>query len=670
MTHTITLWPPKERGIAGCLKTINMDTRGENLVPVCVTTAAGDTNGSTARTAPVWTFNGLTCAAFGEYKHLRHYTPATNPELDVANPIIDLCLFQTAAAAPSLLVSYGTADFIDSYDNTGTPTASTDTKITYMTMAGADLYGVCDLGAYNTWNISKCPSGSSPLTATNWSDGVPVGNSCWPIVQLRQVRGGVIAAKGDGLYKWNENLSKYENLLPWLECCPDPLNGVGMFAVKDGICYPTTDGSLYHFDGYTVSDISPKRYHIPHPYNAHLRSRITAGVDSGDWVYVATEPLSAGWTHNAGIKVFTYDPTVYTDITANLIDGLPSTTASIAALGSGESQYLFVGADYPFRAVKFLVRTANAAAEAIDSLDYSLAAGSWQNSAAWHDTTNQAGVGFSRDGIVALRANYTPSDFVKQTVNSQSKYWFRLTLGNTGIAAGTTLRGVAISPFRYLPVSNTDMSIAADAAGARVHILAGRWVGSKWEWHDIAALTVSGTAGEGGTIDALVYGSGFTGSTSTPEMPMLLAIGQYGREQVFIGTGTPTAYGLIGNPSIIYFAPHDLADEGYRTAIKTATKYLVATNYIMTDDKVGIQQRFDHKPWDTVTSAAYSGPSEVDAPAHGKGLRLETSLSITDNDDDSLNTPSIAAVEVEMEVLDKLLYSDILEHDETTPLSE
>jgi len=78
MTHTVTLWPPKKRGIAGYIKSFNMDTRGDDLAPMSVAVAAGDTNGSVARTAPVWTFNGLTCAAFGEYKHLRHYTSATN----------------------------------------------------------------------------------------------------------------------------------------------------------------------------------------------------------------------------------------------------------------------------------------------------------------------------------------------------------------------------------------------------------------------------------------------------------------------------------------------------------------------------------------------------------------------------------------------------------------
>jgi len=666
MTHTVTLWPPKKRGIAGYIKSFNMDTRGDDLAPMSVAVAAGDTNGSVARTAPVWTFNGLTCAAFGEYKHLRHYTSATNPELDVANPIVDLCLFSSAAGADCLLVSYGTADFIDSYDNTGTPAASTDTKITYMTMAGADLYGVCDLGAYNTWNISKCPSGSNPLTATNWSDGVPVGNSCWPIVQLRQVNGGVIAAKGDGLYKWNENLSKYENLLPWLERCPDPLNGVGMFAVKDGVCYPTADGALYHFDGHTVDDISPKKYHTPHRYNTHLRSRLTAGVEADNWVYVATEPCSVGWTHNAGIKVFTYDPTAYTDITANLIDGLPSTSVSVAGLGSGEEHSLFVGAEFPFLAVKFLIGTANTAADVWTAVKYDSGVGAPNNwfSVTPRDGTAQAGATLSRDGVVVSAPGSNLYTWAKTTINSESKYWWQFTIGNTGLAAGTTLRGIAILPARKL--RNDLLPTTADDAGAVGHVLAGRRSGSEWEWHDVGCFW------RGTIIDAMAYGVGFTGSATTPDAAMLLAIGQFDRDYLFPGVA-------VYNPSIppvgsyaprFYPAPVDLADEGYRTAVKTAKKYRIVTNYVQSDDRITVEQRFDHKVWDTVASAAYSGPSELDAPAHAKGLRLETMLSLTDNDDDSVNGPSISAVEVDLEVLEGVPYSDILEHDESTPLSE
>ena len=672
MTHTVTLWPPKKWGIAGYLKTINMNTRGDVLVPVSIVTAAGDGLGSCARTAPVWTFNGLTCAAFGEYKHLRHYTSATNPELDVANPIIDLCLYQIAGA-PCLLVSYGAADFIDSYDNTGTPTAADATKVTYMTVAGADLYGVCDLGLTSTWQISKCPYPSTPLTATNWSDGIPVGTAAWPIVQLRQIRGGVVAAKGDGLYVWNPNrdFPAYENLLPWLERCPDPLNGVGMFAVKGGVCYPTADGSLYHFDGYTVSDISPKKYHIPHPYNAHLRSRITAGVESGDWLYAATEPCSVGWTHNAGIKVFVYvaDTDTYTDITTNTTDGLPSTSGSIAAVGSsagGGVDYLYVGSDYPFLAVRLLVGTPNSATAVPLTVGYSRVGGSWASIGSnLSDTTVQAGVTFSRDGVVAIWPIASGGVPAAAVVNSETKYWWRFGF-TSALSAGTTLKGVAILPARRLGSGNEQLLLWSDHEGRRSHILAGKPTSEGWEWHDLVAFD------KGTPIDAMAYGTGFTGASATPEASMLLAVGQYDRDGAFVGVGGGiTGYSLPAGSysSRLFPAPQDLADEGYLTAVKKATKYRIVNNYVMQDDTVDLQQRWDHKVWDTVAEDSRSGPIEIQG-LPSRGLRLETMLSLTDNDDDSVNGPSISAVEVDIEVLENVSYEQIQEHDETTPLSE
>lgn len=282
-------------GLRSYLKTCSMDLRDGTIKPSPRLMASFDdisggvSNGYPGATIVHWTWNTVGSPWVGKYNFIRYFRSgawSSGPNPGGAQ-ITDLCPFDISGNA-RVIMCYGNGDFIDAADGLGALTASTDVKLTLATMAGPHLYAVTNAGAYSNWKVSKCPAGSSPLSAANWSAGLPVGSPVWGINSLRAIGAAPVVGKPEGLYIFNEVTSRYENLMKWLENAPHADNGKGMFQVSNGICYPTADGGLFHFDGYTIRDISPRLTAFEHRDNPHTRSRITAGCDTGKWVMVAT----------------------------------------------------------------------------------------------------------------------------------------------------------------------------------------------------------------------------------------------------------------------------------------------------------------------------------------------------------------------------------------------
>ena len=634
-------------GLLSYLKACNMDLRDGTIKPSPRLMSSFDdigdgiSSGTPAPTIVYWAWNSVGSPWAGKYKYIRYFRAGAwaSGDHDCGAQITDLCAFDNGASAARVIICYGTTDYIDSADGFSDLTASTDTKLLYAQMAGPDLYGVCDLGAYSTYMVSKCPAGSSPLTAANWSDGLPVGSPLWSINSLRALGRAPVVGKPEGLYIYNEITSRYENLLNYQEFSAHPDNGKGMFPVKNAVCYPTANGGLFRFDGYNVEDIGPHKYSIEHRDNPHTRARITAGCDIGDWVMVATAPCEMGWSQGHGLTVQELDGEVYTNHTTNCTDGNYGTGGVLTGLANGDS--IFIGADVPFEAAYIRMGTLNTTtAPYFDRPQYHNGT-AWTNigpaSSVAPDGTRNGGCMLAKSGYITWRNFFTAHTSMKKaTVNSISKYWIKLPIASAGagVSEGTALAEVYIIPSRPPISSAAAMAYTGpDAAGRFAHILAGRPVGDKWEWHDLYTLPVHAP------ITAMAYVDTDCGSAEQNVGPRLVMVSQFDNfealmPQVYL-PGSPvnenyTDGNTFGSPSV-FFQPTELStSDKERATIRTAVDdFSVYGEYVDSSDTMTFFSRWDHKRWD-IAGTANTTPTKFPGPDNNEGLILETALAYED----------------------------------------
>ena len=404
----VKLFPLEQRGLKSYLKACNMDLRDGTIKPsprqIRINSGIPD---DPAPTMIRWTHDSNPAAWYGQYLYLRTCQEgALTTEATVTATFTDICRFETGAGVAAMIGCYGNGDFIDSFDSAATATASTDVKLVYATMAGADLYGVTNAGAYSTYHVSKCPASNNPLLAASWGTGLPVGSPMYPINSIRSLGKAIIVAKPEGIFVLDSTDNAYVDRLNCEVAVHDD-NGKGMFAGKGHVFIPMADGSLWMTDGYNIEDIGPKHFCIHHRDNPHLRAPITAGCVAGDCVYVATAPWEVGWTQEFGLTVYKYvvGTTTYTDLTTNTTDGKLSTVGAVGSLVSGNM--IYVGADIPFEAVKFTIGTANTTAAATISTAgfYSTVTstpGWYTNSLAYADGTRSAGKTLAKNGYIRV----------------------------------------------------------------------------------------------------------------------------------------------------------------------------------------------------------------------------------------------------------------------------
>jgi len=658
----VPLFRGADGGLKSYLKSCNMDLRDGTIKPSprLLQKTGGSSEGTPAPTIVRWTYSGIPRPWYAVYNKLILWYGAAEHGIGAGGPITDLCPFEDGAGAAALIICYGNADFIDRMDATPTATESTDVKLVLATMAGADLYGVTAKGVYSTYKVSKCPAGNAPETAANWGTGLPMGSPMYPINALRSIGSAIVGGKPEGVFILDSTANAYVNRMKWLENCPHTDNCKGMFATKTGVCIPLADGSLFFFDGYRSTDISPRKFSYQHRDAPHLRARITAGCDAGEWTYVATAPWEQNWTAEQGLVVYkcvSGTPDVYTDISANLIDGDDDTNYDIAGLGNAKTDYIIFGADVPFEGLNIKMHTvATAGTTHIDGPQY------W-NGTAWttiktdtiYRNDYRNAIYFAKSGFTFWKDFYTAHSSMKVgtlpwTTAPANKYWVRFPVGTTAVVAGH-IAGVQILPSRP-PVSSAAALAytGPDAAGRFSHILAGREGPNGWEWYDLFAVPVSSE------IAAMAMMEMDTGIAEENKGPRLIMVGQLSRFYALMGASmspsTPVNEnyadgGAVGTP-IVYFLPNNLSDSDTdrSTIQKQITEFNVYGEYVNGSDTMTILSRFDHNPWDTA-QAVSTAPVRVEGPKGAEGLILETALAYEDPNATEIAGPRITAVDVE-----------------------
>jgi len=586
---------------------------------------------------------------------------------DLTAVVKDICPVADQYGGGGMLVCYGSGTYVDLFRAAGTHTSSTTVSLAFATMVDDTLYGAgCGSGsvsrtvASSYYYVSICPAGSNPLDATNWSDGIPVGEPGQPITCMGSLNGAALIAKTDGLYVWKDTQSKYVNILEFKFAVHED-NGKGMFVGKGNAFYPTGDGGLWKFDGYNVEDVSPKNATVLHRDAPHLRAPITAGCVTGDYVYVATAPWELGWSQEHGLTVVKAlgGTSTYTDLTTECTDGDLATGGDVAGMGDPYTDFICVGADVPFEAVKFVPGTPNSATTTYGlgvryvSTDYDTTDG-WQLVSVATDNTMVAGATLGTTGHIRLldTQDYGCHKLMSKTTNGgtlSSKYWARFTVTGTPISASTTIAEVYILPSRppikygtytagiaSAAVTNGNFEYTGpDAAGIFPHILAGHVVGGDWQWDDVYTLQTTAP------IRAMALCQVDTGQAEENAGPRLLALSRRHLHVILMGQpamqGSPVnenyADGVSMGTPVVWFLPTDLSTSGTDrfSTQKQVSEHHIYGEYVDSSDALTVFQRFDHNQWDEA-GQANNAPTRVAGGRGQEGLILETAIGYEDVD--------------------------------------
>jgi len=284
----------------------------------------------------------------------------------------------------------------DASRSTETTKGTTYLTCWQMVKAGPDLYAACDAGvagALGDYRVSKCPAGNNPILVASWGNGIEVGSPEWIVNGLAAIGDAPVAGKADGLYYWNGQTRRYENVLKHFEITPHALNGKVTASVQDGVVYTTFDGGAFLFDGVSTTEISP--YKLWKMLGKDVpSSRITAVADRGDSIIMVPE---VGYqTTQQGLQVRVVSAALAaTDVTADVIDGSLATGTGTALDSLASGSFIDVWAPIPFEAVQFHVtRSPNStAATVFDQVLYSSANDTFTAYAGFRDGTRLTGKG-------------------------------------------------------------------------------------------------------------------------------------------------------------------------------------------------------------------------------------------------------------------------------------
>ena len=514
--------------------------------------------------------------------------------------------------------------------------ASDTTKLTAwgLVKAGPDLYAVCDAGravGLGDYRVSKCPAGSDPTLAASWGNGIEVGTPEWNITGGAAIGDSPVWGKPDGLWYYNGQTRRYDNVLRHYIDAPHPLNGKLTKAVTGGVVYTTHDGGAYFFDGVSAQEISPnKLWRLLHGRDIG-NSRITAIADAGSFIDMVTETAYQS-TQNAGIIVNKVTSAgAATAITTNCIDGSMATGGDVGSLAA--TSFIDVWADIPFVGIIIHVtRLSNSTAAAVfGSLSYSSAADTFTAFSGFIDGTRlssngslsyvafppsaSAGVVMPKDVNAAGLIQKVDFNYSSGTDVSQ-KYGMRIAMSGAAFDSTVEIDELEIIPARAgMPNSNggiydtTTNFTALDRSGLITHVYRlKRERTTGFVPHD--SYAVHALPG----VWAMTHHTGRLGQASGGQN-LGQSIILWGRYRTIAISESPTrnpgrstrpilATGSTTKPAPLLQIAHDW-DGGDATKLKQLTRLMIETRFVQPTDKTELFAQFDDR--DIVSLGTYTG---------------------------------------------------------------
>lgn len=518
--------------------------------------------------------------------------------------------------------------------------------------AKADKLGVVGSDFYrgSGYLLAKLTADTDPGTESNWGTGIPVGRPTYDINKILPLGGSPIVCKGDGVFKYNPAPSTaiFDNLTPFVT--PHPDNGKNAFTDGRGrIYYDTEDGHIL------VITFGAQSLQTPTRFNWIDRDtpwgRISAMTADMEYIYAAIDPghirtqATDAPPTGVGINVQSDNGGVFTNHTTSVTDRKYATEADWRTLTSGGSDFIYIGADEPFWGIWYDVSSARttSASSSISAKSYSTGSDGWTNiqSNSFDSTHN-----FMQSGMMNLKnaADATATDFfasgawLKNTVNSISKYWIRLTVNAS--MAGVKVREVSICPYR--PPLDVDLFAVSGPmlSGVLPKIFVGQWRGESMVWQDVWTLDCS-------AIEQLIIGR--TGVNSIQGARTLFATsGMPSNGLRFIPVGVESdpvrAIWPItnGTPHLIAFSGHAF---GAPTHVKRVQgKLVIHGDYLQDDDDARVYWRWDHDDRWHKSDRHTKFPLVVEN-LEGEGRILYVAVAISDGSRD-VGAPYISWAEI------------------------
>lgn len=291
--------------------------------------------------------------------------------------------------------------------------------------------------------------------------------------------------------------------------------------------------------------------------------------------------------------------------------------------------YIYVGADEPFWGIVFEMLVANAGATLpFQAIEYSTATG-------WTGITGKdSTMALSRDGCVAVLPTsdvVATGLWVKQTVDSDSKYWIRLKPDNT--MTSTQVADVFIAPYRPGLDSLYRFTYTAQAlAGALPQILVGTWRGEEMIWQHLW------------TLEAAEVMQLLTSRARGPSSMGRLNLWAWCQDAVY-----QMAIGPEAHPARAFWPPtnaemHVIWASGWDFGgVAQVDMVEIETEFLQADDELWLYWRWDNEPGWRNNGPIGQGPILTSLNGHGRVLYLAVALDDATRD---AVAPQVLSVEI------------------------
>ncbi len=388
-------------------------------------------------------------------------------------------LHSNGADTPYFVVCFGSSGDIEYREQDGTWATSSGTPAQAFGLLSenGNLWAILN----NTYQVRKWPAGVNPMSGIAGA-AIDVGDSNWPIIGAAVLaRSYVVFVKPDGIYVYDIDTNRFENIAPWLGSTIDHRTGKG---TKEwgGDVYVTLGwgGLLRVTQSLDILNASPVTRNKRPDVETPGRNRIGSMAGDASYLYALHEPYWQLLQTEIDLTVFTTsDDTNFNDRTAVSTDYDAFTNFTLNDLGAGgATAFIYVGATS-----RFLMPALGIAADLASTtptMQY------WDGDSWESVTIADYTAKMTRIGILQTSARI-PDDWAQNAVDGTTRYWIRINL-STNVQAATAVWEVAVLPDITLLEGTNMTEEAFDRAGARTHLFRGYPEGNGFHWDDIASL--------------------------------------------------------------------------------------------------------------------------------------------------------------------------------------
>ncbi len=394
--------------------------------------------------------------------------------------IIPFALHSNGGTTPLLFACYETAQNIRSRTAAGTwaATSGTPSQARALFSENGNLWAVLT----NGYQVQKWAAGTNPQSATAGA-ARDVGDASSKINGAGLLGQSVMVwVKPDGIYLYDIDTERFENIWEGLNKNPHPLTGIGTFTWGNEVIVPLGwGGAVRVLPGPSVVPASPLPIEALPDHTVQGRSRILNMASDAQYLYASIEPftqrLGVGGTPPVYVRTTT-DDVAFNNRDSVATDNDLATSFTHADM-EPQPGFIYIGSDRRFRGIWLEIVGGGTIVTFL-----------WEywNGSTWAVLGARDYTAFLLQSGAIVPDVIIPSNWTETAINSQNAFWIRLRI-EVDQAVNSEYREVRILPEVADLVSGTNVvGSGDDEAGIRQHIIRGYPVGRQMAWDDIISL--------------------------------------------------------------------------------------------------------------------------------------------------------------------------------------